>query len=408
MKVSIIVIGDEILLGQVTDINSGELARRMSPLGFEVAKTIVVGDDADEIKTSIERAMQATEIVLTTGGLGPTKDDITKNVMLDIFGGKLHHDADTEANVRKVMAARGLDVNRLTSLQAMVPTSCRVIRNRVGTAPIMWFERDGKVVVNMPGVPFETREMFASAVLPALCKRFDMPEAVTHRTAVVTGLTESDIAERLAEIEDSLPPTTHIAYLPAPRIVRLRIDSRDTALADKVMDSIVARLGDHVIATADLSPAEILLEKLKEARMTVATAESCTGGNIAHKITLVPGSSEAMLGGVVSYANSVKTNVLNVSDEDIERRGAVSREVIEQMAAGVCRLTGATLGIATSGIAGPGGGSDEKPVGTVWIATSFRGKVTSRCYRFAGDRSRVIESATAAAIIDGIKAIDLR
>lgn len=407
MKVSIIIIGDEILLGQVTDTNSGELARQMTPYGLEVETTTVVGDDATAIREAIGRSMSSTDIVLTTGGLGPTKDDITKIVMTEIFGGELHLDVATAANVESVMKSRGLEVNALTALQAMVPTSCRVIQNRVGTAPIMWFERNGKVVVNMPGVPFETREMFATAILPALCDRFGISAAAIHRTAVVTGISESDIAEKLCCTESELPQGTHIAYLPAPRVVRLRVDSHNSKTADLTFNKILGILGKNVIATSDMTPPEILITELKKRHLTVATAESCTGGNIAHLITSIPGSSEVMLGGVVSYANSVKRSLLGVTDESLQSHGAVSRQVVEQMARGVCGATGAALGIATSGIAGPGGGSDAKPVGTVWIAICLNGEVSSLCYRFAGNRSRVIEQASAAALIDGIKAIRL-
>lgn len=407
MKVSIIIIGDEILLGQVTDTNSGELARQMAPYGLEVETTTVVGDDATAIREAIMRSMMSTDIVLTTGGLGPTKDDITKTVMTGIFGGQLHLDAATAANVETVMKSRGLEVNALTSLQAMVPTSCRVIQNRVGTAPIMWFERDGKVVVNMPGVPFETREMFATAVLPTLCDHFGISAAAIHRTAIVTGICESDIAEKLRDTESELPAGTHIAYLPAPRIVRLRVDSHDSKSADLTFNKILGILGKNVIATSDMTPPEILIKELKERHLTVATAESCTGGNISRLITSIPGSSEVMLGGVVSYANSVKRILLDVTDESLQNYGAVSRQVVEQMSMGVCNATGAALGIATSGIAGPGGGSDAKPVGTVWIAICLNGEVSSHCYRFPGNRGRVIEQASAAALIDGIKALRL-
>lgn len=407
MKVSIIIIGDEILLGQVTDTNSGTLARAMAPFGFKPVMTNVVGDDADAIREAVLGAMRETDVVLTTGGLGPTKDDITKTVMTEIFGGEMRLDPETSGNVSRVMHARGLEVNELTALQAMVPSSCRVIQNRVGTAPVMWFERDGKVVVNMPGVPFETREMFEGEVLQALCERFGKSASATHRHAIVTGMCESGIAECLAQLETSIEGKAHIAYLPSPGLVRLRVDSTDSVTADKALEEIVRLLDEHVIATSDLTPAQILLNDLAERQFTVATAESCTGGNIAHLITMVPGSSESMLGGVVSYANSVKTGVLGVSSDSLLKHGAVSREVVEQMASGICRVTGASLGIATSGIAGPGGGTAKKPVGTVWIATCLNGHVSSTCHHFAGNRSRVIDHASVAAVTAAIHTLRL-
>lgn len=411
MDISIIVIGDELLIGQVTDTNSGEIARHIAPEGWTVAQVQVVADEAEAISRAIGQAFGRTRVVITTGGLGPTKDDITKQVLCREFGGELRRDESVLENVKQVIEKRGLKLNDLTRAQADVPTSCRVIQNRVGTAPIMWFDSPRGVLVAMPGVPFETREMFASEVFPQLLRRFPSDEAVEHRTLKVTGISESALAERIAEWEMALPEHAHLAYLPRPGVVRLRIDVRHTdrafamAEADRLHSELCASLYDLLLTDRDESEARTLLRLLQEHGLTVSTAESCTGGNIAHLITLEPGSSAAMLGGVVSYANSVKTGILGVNPEAIESVGAVSELVAGQMAQGVCRATGADLGISTSGIAGPGGATPGKPVGTVCMGVCLDGQVWTYTFHFPGSRDRVIDRASYTALILGIRAL---
>lgn len=410
MKVSIIVIGDELLLGQVTDTNSGEIARHVAPYGWEVEDVQTVGDEAHEITRAINRAFELSDVVLTTGGLGPTKDDITKRVLCDYFGGELKEDAEVLANVMDVVNRRGFKINKLTAAQAIVPTSCRVIQNRVGTAPIMWFERDGKVLVSMPGVPFETREMFQSEVFPQLRRKFKSDVDIEHAVLMVTDYTESGLAEKIASWEEALPSYLHLAYLPKPGLIRLRIDG--THPDKEFIGSEVARaasklrdmLGSAVLATDDLTPAQILLRECGKLCMMLATAESCTGGNIAHEITLVPGSSESFAGGIVSYSNEVKMRVLGVKESTLAANGAVSIPVVEEMARGAIAATGASVAVATSGIAGPGGGSQEKPVGTVCIAVATSdGACTSMTAHFPGGRARVIDAATTKALIMAVK-----
>lgn len=405
MKVSIIVIGDELLIGQVTDTNSGWIARYITPWGWEVNDVQTIGDGAAEIRRAIDRAMELSDVVITTGGLGPTKDDITKQVMCEYFGGEMIHDPAVTENVNRIFARRGITMNPLTAAQAMVPSSCRVIQNRVGTAPIMWFEKDGKVLVAMPGVPFETETMMAEAVFPALLERFPSKVHIEHRTLMVTDYTESALAMKIAAWEEALPEFLHLAYLPKPGLIRLRLDGHheDAEMVKREMDSRIAELkkilGPAVLADSDMTPAEILLERARQASVTVATAESCTGGNIAHELTLIPGASDVVAGGVVSYSNGVKINVLGVDAADIDEHGAVSIPVVRQMAAGVARITGATLTMATSGIAGPGGGTQEKPVGTVCICARLGDKEIYETARFNGSRQRIISSATTRALI---------
>ena len=407
MQVSIIVIGDELLIGQVTDTNSGDIARRLAPCGWKVNDVQVVADDAEAILDSIDRAFSKSDVVLTTGGLGPTKDDITKGTLCRYFGGELREDPEVLANVRHVVEARGLKLNDLTAAQAIVPTSCQVIQNQVGTAPLMWFEHDGKVLVSMPGVPFETRHMFDAEVLPRLLERFHSDTAIAHRTLIVTGYSESALAEKIAEWEDSLPAYAHLAYLPKPGIIRLRLDGIHTdgefinAELDRLHRELMAQLTPaNILAAEDLTPAEILIRELRMRKLTAATAESCTGGNIAHSITAIAGASDVFCGSVVSYSNDVKSNVLGVSETDLARYGAVSIPVVEQMVSGAIRTIGTQCAMATSGIAGPTGGSPEKPVGTVCVAVSACGRTRSATYHFPGNRGRVIRRATDTAIIN--------
>ncbi|NBJ06188.1 CinA family nicotinamide mononucleotide deamidase-related protein [Duncaniella freteri] len=412
MKVSVIVIGDELLIGQVVDTNSGWIARHISPYGWEVNDVQTVGDNADEIRRSIDRAFELSSVVLTTGGLGPTKDDITKSVLCDYFGGEMVTDNSVTENVNRIFARRGIKMNPLTAAQAIVPSSCRVIQNRVGTAPIMWFEReDGKVLVSMPGVPFETSTMMSEAVFPALRERFPSPVHIEHAVLMVTDYTESGLAMKISAWEESLPEHLHLAYLPKPGLIRLRLDGHHEDVA--FIRGEVARelavlkdiLGPAVLADEDLTPAEILLKECIEKGVTISTAESCTGGNIAHELTLIPGASEVVNGGVVSYSNGVKVNVLGVSAADIDANGAVSIPVVRQMAAGAQRAASSRLAVATSGIAGPGGGSEEKPVGTVCICARLDDKELYETAHFNGSRARIIDSATTRALILAIKLI---
>lgn len=410
MKTTIIVIGDELIIGQVTDTNSGMIARLMAPHGWEVEQVMTVADDREAIREAVGRALDSTPVVLTTGGLGPTKDDITKAVLTDIFGGELREDPDVLANVREVVERRGLKLNDLTAAQAIVPTSCRVIQNRVGTAPLMWFERtDGHILVAMPGVPFETREMFSSAVMPMLLQRFPSPDHIEHRTLVVADISESALATRLAPWESALPPYAHLAYLPKPGVVRLRIDGRHTDAGflkkeiDRLADELALLAAGNLMCRGDITPARCLLDMLVERHLTVGTAESCTGGNIAHTITAEPGSSAAMLGGVVSYSNDVKRRLLEVSEASLEAHGAVSIPVVKEMASGARKALGCDIALATSGIAGPGGAVPGKPVGTVCIAVATPWGLWADTFHFPGNRERVIDRATTTAIIRAIR-----
>ena len=400
MDVSVIAIGDELLIGQVVDTNSGWIARHLNPLGWNVKSVKVIGDDSNEIFKAIDEAFAQTDIVLTTGGLGPTKDDITKPTLCRYFGGELVYDKEVERNVLEVLNKRHLKINELTAAQAMVPSTCRVIQNEVGTASIMWFEKSGKVLVAMPGVPFETEQMMERKVIPQLLKRFVPDEHIEHRTFVVIDYMESKLAMTLADFENELPEYIHLAYLPKMGVIRLRLSGRlrdgealkaDMARLSKRLHNI---LGDSIVSYEDKPLAAIVGDKLKAKGLKLSTAESCTGGNVAHAITLNAGSSEYFEGSVVAYSNDVKRNVLKVPAEVLSSVGAVSRETVEAMCSGVASLMATDCAIATSGIAGPGGGTPEKPVGTVWVAVKCGERVESECYHLPGTRDRVIERTT--------------
>lgn len=411
MNVAIIVIGDELLLGQVTDTNSGEIAKIISPAGWSVKTVVTVGDNPDDIRTTISGLLEKFDIVLTTGGIGPTKDDITKEVLTEIFGGELIQDTEVLENVKNICEQRGIELNDLTATQAIVPSSCRIIQNRVGIAPIMWFEQNDKVLVSMPGVPFETITMFKSEIFPQLMAKFGSDVTIAHRTVLIFNIIESEIATRLSEWEKNLPKGVHLAYLPTPGLVRLRLDgiSHDAVEINRILDSKLAEIeqefADNVVWDEDLSLPEIAIKLLKEKGLTLAIAESCTGGRISAMITSVPGASEVLRGDIVAYSNEVKCNVLNVSAESIEQYGAVSLPVVEQMVNGAAKLINAQCAIATSGIAGPGGGSTQKPVGTVCIAIKTPCNLIVDHYHFPGNRQRVIERSAATALIKLIRAL---
>lgn len=411
MQVSIVVIGKELLLGQVIDTNSSDISHRLDPLGWKVGDIQIVDDDAYQITRAIDRAFESSDVVITTGGLGPTKDDITKQTLCNYFGGELVHDESVLETVKRVIARRGLELNDLTAKQAMVPSSCRVIQNEVGTAPIMWFERDGKVLVTLPGVPFETREMLDRQVIPQLVKRFPSKMNYEHRSVMVVGYSESLLAMKIEEWENSLPPYLHLAYLPKPGLVRLRIDGAHTdnplliSEINHYHSMLCNLLGENVLCNADIPVEEILLQELEARGLSIATAESCTGGNIAHLLTSVPGSSKAFNGGVVAYSNEVKERLLEVNADTLAAHGAVSIPVVEEMAAGACKALGTDCAIATSGIAGPSGATDGKPVGTVCIAIKTPNETFSFTHHFPGNRQRVIIRASMTAMIAAIEKI---
>ncbi len=405
VKIEIITIGDEILIGQIVDTNSAWMATELNKSGFELAQITSVHDDANHIIESLEQALKRAEVVLFTGGIGPTKDDITKQTLCKYFDTKLIFDESVIRNIEELFSTRpGFTINELTRAQAMVPENCTLIQNVVGTAPVTWFEKDEKVVVSMPGVPYEMKNVMSTEIIPRLQKQFKTP-VLLHKTIQVYGYGESALAIMIADWENELPDFISLAYLPNSRIVKLRLSGLlDDALTlefamNQQIDKLTQILGNAIVAFEDISIEKLIGNLLKSKGLMVATAESCTGGNIAHQFTLIPGSSEFFKGSVVAYSNEVKTNVLQVSTEDLEKYGAVSQAVVEKMAIGVRRLLKADVSIATSGIAGPTGGTIEKPVGTVWISVSSETVTLSREFRFGSLREQNIIRSTQAALL---------
>ena len=399
MQAEIITIGDELLIGQVVDTNSAWLGSTLGDDGIKVIQITSVQDHAAQIVQAVNDALSRADIVLMTGGLGPTKDDITKKTLAEMFGMKLVRNEQVYEMVGKQLALRGIAFTELNQGQALVPDGCTVLPNRNGTAPGMWFERDGKVLISMPGVPFEMKALVKDEVLPRLRKHFAL-DANVHRTIITFGLAESILADTIASWEEALPPYLHLAYLPSALCIRLRLSAYeiDRQKAEQEIESQIEKLSKviphYIIGSEDDSLESVTGTLLKTRGETLATAESCTGGNIAHRFTAMPGASEYFKGGVVAYSNEVKIALLGVDPESLNRYGTVSQSVAEQMAEGVRRATGATYGISTTGIAGPTGGTPEKPVGTVWMAVATPNGVFSRRMVFGSVRSQNIERAS--------------
>lgn len=398
MKAAIITIGDEILIGQIVDTNSSWIAQKLTVAGFEVVEMQSIGDDAIQIKKTIDEVFQRVDVILMTGGLGPTKDDITKKTLSEYFGASLIFDETVLENIQNVISSF-TKLNELTRNQAYVPDNATVIQNRVGTAPITWFDYMGKVLVSMPGVPFEMKYVMENEILPRLQEKYD-PEAYLKRVFVVRGYTESALAMYLENFEEPLPHGFGLAYLPSPGLVKLRLFVRGghrLAEMTEQIHKLQDLLGDAILAEKDLPVEKILGDLLLEKDLTIGTAESCTGGNIAHLITSISGSSAYFKGTVVSYANEVKTNVLKVSQNSLDLYGAVSESVAQEMATGIQQLLNVDCSISVTGIAGPDGGSEEKPVGTVWISTKYREEQVTRMYQLGKYReSNIIRASNLA------------
>ena len=404
IKATIITIGDEILIGQIVDTNSVSIAKRLNAAGITVEEKLSIGDDAEQIATTLKRAHTQSQIVIITGGLGPTKDDITKHTLARIFSSQLIENKAVAEHVEKMLAVRGIAFNALNRSQAMVPECCTVLFNHHGTAPGMWFEEGDHVTISLPGVPFEMEHLMEEEVMPRLKAHYSL-HANIHRTMITSGIAESILAERIAEWEDALPKGVKLAYLPSPNIVRLRLstyDSEDGVAARKRIDELFNQLykiiPDNIVGYEDASVQQLVHQLLTERGKTLAVAESCTGGTIASRFTAMAGSSAYFLAGVVAYANEAKRDILGVNYDDIMRYGAVSEQVARQMAEGARRITGADYAIATTGIAGPTGGTTQKPVGTVWIAVATPQGTIATLRPSGTDRSQIINRASAYAI----------
>ena len=391
-------IGDELLIGQVINTNAAWLGEQLSNAGFCLDSTLTIGDSEQAIMDAMQSCMDA-DLVLVTGGLGPTADDITKPTVCKFFDTELAFCQAAYDNIVALFNRRGFQMSERNKGQAMLPKSCQYIPNTYGTAPCMWLEKNNVVFAFMPGVPFEMKGIFNDELLPRIKEQFHaVPYA--KRVIMTTGIGESFLADKIKDWEDNLPSFLSLAYLPQYGIVRLRLSGRheNAELLRTTLDDEVRKLknliSEYVFAEEDKPIEHVVFDLLMKKGMTFASAESCTGGNIAHVITLIPGSSEIFKGTAVTYATPMKTKVLGVSAETIEKHTVVSQQVVEGMATGVRDLMDADFGVATTGVAGPGGGTELTPVGTVWIGVASAKGVVSKCFNFGKDRENVINRAT--------------
>jgi nicotinamide-nucleotide amidase len=402
MNAIILTIGDELLIGQVVNTNAAFISQRLNAIGVEVVRMLTVGDGREEITRALGEAYAACDAVLVTGGLGPTHDDITKNVLCAFFETDLVSDPGVRAAIEGFLRQRGASWTAASEEQTMVPRSCTVIPNRMGTAPGELFERGGKFVIALPGVPYEMEAMIDETVIPFLRARA-AGTTIVHRTLKTTGIAESVLAAKFGDIDD-LVRGAKLAFLPSPGGVRLRITVTDSdpararARAGDIEERIRAVAGEYIYAAGEIELEEVLGALLAGRNLTIGVAESCTGGLISHRLTNVPGSSRYLLASVVSYSNAAKTRLLGVSEELLLAHGAVSEEVACAMAAGVRAASGADIGLSTTGIAGPTGGSAGKPVGLVWVGYADSGQTFARRYQLGGERIRIKERASQAAL----------
>lgn len=399
----IISIGDEILYGQTLDTNSHWISAKMDEIGIKVRRKITIGDEREEILAALKESSDRSDIVLITGGLGPTKDDLTKPLLAEYFKVGYTFHEDVLEHIKNLFERRGREVTPLNRMQAELPSNCQKIDNKLGTAPGMWFEEDGTVYVSMPGVPYEMKGMMENIILPKLIEKFG-GGVIHHKIVKTVGIAESTLAEKISRWEDSLPKSIKLAYLPTFGQVKLRLTAIGDNLAhlqsivDEQVATLIPQIASYVYGYDDDEIEKVVGDMLLKAGKTIAFAESCTGGYISHLITSVPGSSRYYKGSIVSYDYDVKVKSLGVDLKMMEARGAVSEEVVQQMAVGVRERLGADVGISVSGIAGPGGGTEEKPVGTVWIGYSDSQKTVARKFNFTKDRNLNIKFSALSAL----------
>ena len=409
MRAEIITIGDELLIGQVVDTNSAWMAERLNEYGIELYQITSVHDERTAIIKALDEAFGRVDIVLTTGGLGPTKDDITKQVLCDYFGTHLIESASVRAHIYDLYKDRPDVLNRLTATQWLVPETATILENRVGSAPLMVFNKESQLLASMPGVPYEMKIAMDEQILPYISRQLStIRNQIIHRTLQVTGIPESSLAILLEDYENSMPQGLHLAYLPKDGIIRLRLSSYGE-LTEEEMTYWFAELkrltADYLIADTD-EPLEVIVGRmLKERHQTISTAESCTGGKLASLLNKHAGSSAFYYGSIISYDNSVKEHVLGVPAALIKAHGVVSEEVVRVMAESVRKMLNTNYSIATSGIAGPTGGSEEKPVGTVWIAWATPEGTTAECFHLGKLREQITDRACMKALIGMIERI---
>lgn len=405
MNAYIITIGDELLIGQVVNTNASWIASELETNNIHVSRIVTIADDFHDITNALSEALLQSDVVIITGGLGPTKDDITKMALCDYFGMQLVMHEPSLANVVDFFTKRGLPISAINKMQGLVPDGCEPLVNRVGTAPGMWFEREGKIIVSLPGVPFEMRWLMSEYVLPKL-QRYLGVEAILHKTILTCGIGESFLSELLESWEAALPQNFRLAYLPDAGKVRLRLSARGDykAILQEQIETQLATLklliSDYIYGYDDENFASVIGKLLRDKNATLATAESCTGGELGHQITEISGASDYYLGGVITYSNHLKEQLLGVSADTLANYGAVSSETAQEMASGCRKLLSADFAIATTGIAGPTGGTEEKPLGTVWIAIASKDGVVSQKYVFRTTRAQHQERTVNQALFD--------
>lgn len=404
MKAEIISIGDEILIGQVVNTNASWMAEQLALAGIEVIHIAAISDTQPAIHKALNDAKKRADIILMTGGLGPTKDDITKQTLCKYFGVSMIFNDEVFAQVKNLFNLRGFKITEVNRRQADVPENCIPLKNINGTAPGMWFEHEGKIIVSMPGVPFEMKELMVGQIIPRLKKQFNFPNLL-KKTIMVQGIGESQLAEIISDWENNLPANYKLAYLPQPGLVRLRLSARGEKSEtlqiefDDQIEKLKPIINDLIYGYDEARLEEVIGELLVNKGQSISTAESCTGGYIAHLITDISGSSAYFKGSVVAYSNEIKEQLLGVQNKTLTEYGAVSEEVVSEMALGIQKTYKTDYAIATSGIAGPNGGTEEKPVGTTWIAIALPDKtVIAKKYLFGEHRSRNIRKAALTAL----------
>lgn len=403
MLAEIISIGDELLIGQVINTNASWMAEQLNLSGIKVLQITAIGDEHQQIISTLDDAANRADVIIMTGGLGPTKDDITKQTLCQYFNTELVFNQEAYNNIEQLFRKRHFKLTAPNRKQAEVPANCTPFKNDEGSAPGMWFEKKDKIFISLPGVPFEMKSMMLNYVIPDIQKRFKTP-AIFHKTVLTSGLGESWLADKIEPWASQLPENIKLAYLPQPGLVRLRLSAfgPDKQLLEKIVIEEIEKLKiyiDEFIFGYDLDTLEhIVGEQLRVKNQTVATAESCTGGYIAHLFTSVAGSSDYFKGSIIAYSNEIKHTVLNVSDKNLTESGAVSEAVVKEMAMGVRKKLGVDFAIATSGIAGPDGGTDEKPVGTTWIALATPEKTIAKLFHLGEHRQRNIRRTSLIAL----------
>ncbi len=403
MQAEIITIGDELLLGQTIDTNSAWIGTELSNIGFDIHRKTSVHDRREDILDALESIKDDTDVVIITGGLGPTSDDVTKPVLCDFFNTRLIPNEEVLTMIRNMMKRRGFTLNENNRRQAEVPESCRILTNAMGTAPGMWFEKKGTIYISVPGVPAEMKYIMSDHVIPDLKKRLSS-QTIIHKNVMTYGTYEAKLAEILTDFEKALPGNIKLAYLPSFGVIKLRLTAKgdDFGKLSNIINEQVVKLyqyiPEYIFSENEESLEMVIGRLLKEKKMTLCTAESCTGGKIAGMITSIAGSSDYFTGSVVAYANSIKTDLLGVQNELIKQYGAVSEQVVRMMSEGARKLFNTDYSVATSGIAGPGGGSEDKPVGRVWISVSSEECTVTEKQTFSNDRSINIERFSRAAL----------